>query len=330
MQEEELLRKGTQISDTQMNVVFKAGGLGDNICRLPAVKYMVEQWPWVKPDLWVPDYFVELAEHTLLSNADRIRVRPFSDFVNRVQEDIPSRVTEEVMHTTLGTHLLDHAFRTLVDRDAPKDKREYLKLDLDRIDISSFDLPKEYVVMTTAYTAPVREFMPKHINEVVKGVKAKGLDVVFLGQRKTKQGLKDTQDIQGHLRQDTDYSQGLNLIDKTGLLEAGKIMAQARAVIGLDNGLLHLAGMSDVPIVAGYTTLEPELRLPLRSEGVTEIVTPSESLACRFCQSRTNFIYSQDFKYCMYDRQGAPKQYKYACIKEMNANKWLKALERVL
>ena len=58
-------RPGTKVTPLRMNCILERGGLGDNICRLPALKYIFEHYPHVSLDIWVPEYFVPLAEKAL-------------------------------------------------------------------------------------------------------------------------------------------------------------------------------------------------------------------------------------------------------------------------
>lgn len=123
---------------------------------------------------------------------------------------------------------------------------------------------------------------------------------------------------------------GLDLIDKTTVLQAANIMSGALAVVGVDNGLLHLAGCSKVPIVAGFTTVSPDIRLPYR-DGVLGkdcyVVTPPATLACRFCQQGTNFLYGHDYRNCLYKNDSALDR---LCTKSITADRFIHHLEIIL
>jgi ADP-heptose:LPS heptosyltransferase len=100
-------------------------------------------------------------------------------------------------------------------------------------------------------------------------------------------------------------------------------MARAAATLGLDNGLLHLAACGPAPVVFGLTTADPRHRTPPRSEGERTIVlTPPESLTCRFCQSRMRFLVGHNFDRCIYE--------DYACTKTLTGELYLRALDVVL
>ena len=224
--------------------------------------------------------------------------------------------------SNLSWHITDHAFATLVGRSVPPEYMNYIKLD--PIDVSSFNLPKKYVVMSTAYTSDTRRFKPEYIKEVSDYCISKGYEVVYLGKNATYADKNHT--IVGKLEADT--STGIDLIDKTNLFQAHAIMANAKCVIGLDNGLCpHLAAMSDVPIVVGFTTVDPLHRLPYRSgilgKDCYTVVPTKEELGCVGCQSNMSFVDpSHSFMKCIYS--------DYKCVELMTPDKWIKELDKVL
>lgn len=153
--------------------------------------------------------------------------------------------------------------------------------------------------------------------------KSIGYEVVFLGKKHTETGVEHN--ITGYLNDQIDFSAGINLMDKTSLLEATKIIAGAKFLIGLDSGICHLGGCTDTPLIVGFTNVEPKYRLPYRynsQEYKTYPVVPPESLACRFCQSNFCFTYSHDFKTCYYQ--------DYNCIKQLTPALYIEQIERCL
>lgn len=307
---------------TFVNVLFDNGGIGDMVAWLPAVKYIVDTHPHIRISLWVPDFFYDFAKSCLKSN--RILVSKWSEGAKSYISGVPSRSFRLNPVSNMGLHMTEHGFFTLCNT-TPDDLNSYnyLQPDLSKTDITKFNLPEKYVVVSTGYTAEVRQFMPQYINEVVKHVKSKGYEVVFLGKKVTDTGTKFQ--IKGEFATDIDYSAGIDLIDKTSLFEATKVCSNSKAVVGLDNGILHLAGCTDVPIVGGFTTVKPEHRMPYRNgiKGQNYYpVVPPESLACRFCQSNWQFSFNNDFAKCFY--QDAK------CTKELGADLYIKELDKIL
>jgi len=91
-------------------------------------------------------------------------------------------------------------------------------------------------------------------------------------------------------------------------------------IIGLDNGLIHLAGMTDVPIVAGYTTVDPYYRVPYR-HGVKGwncyVVEPTSE--CRYCQTEHFETYGINFLEC-----GIMSK---ECMYSLTFDKWLAKIQ---
>lgn len=303
----------------KLQITFNDGGLGDNIARMTAIKYLRDIYPFLDIHLFCPDFFVSLAEN-LVSG---ITVHKFSKMSIEWDLKINSRQTRNAAHDGFATHLVDNAFNVLVNKQVGIEHKNYCILDTSKIDISGFNLPEKYAVVTTGYTAKVREMIPETVNGISKYLVSKGVTPVFLGSRQSDIGLGKGKLI-GNFKNDIDYSVGVDLIDKTNLLDAAKIIGGARAIVGLDNGLLHLAATTDTPIVMGFTSVKPEHRVPYRNNILGHnvySVTPPKSLACRFCQSNWDFQKGHDYKDCYYK--------DYACT-NMEAQKYIYFLDKIL
>lgn len=304
----------------EINVLLDDGGLGDCIARLPAVKYVMETHPHVQVRFWVPDYFVDFAKRSLPKD---VITRSYTDAKTKYNTHLPGRAFSVHIHTNLSTHMTDHAFSILCNKNVEPEVKNYLKPDTSDINLFKFHLPEKFVVITTGFTAEVREMRPDIINTIVSYIKSKGYEVVFLGKEETFNGVKHI--IKGTFKAEIDFTQGLNLINKTNLLESHAVISKAKTIVGLDNGLLHVAGCTDIPIVGGYTTVEPKYRMPYRNNVLGwnyYPVVPPESLNCRFCQSNWTFTYEHDFKTCYYK--------DYECTKQLSANRYIEQLEKIL
>jgi len=91
-------------------------------------------------------------------------------------------------------------------------------------------------------------------------------------------------------------------------------------VVGIDGGLLHLAGTTAVPIVYGMTHVEPRCR-PIvrggqRNWNVVH-VTP-RNLGCSGCQSNWTLMFRHDFRFCLYK--------DYACTSALHAEDFINGL----
>lgn len=303
-----------------INIVFDNGGIGDCIARLPAVAYIAKHHKHIQCHLWIADYFKEFAKNCLRDT--NVIVRSFSE-KDKYKQHFLCRAFTPHKYDNMATHLTDHAFHVLVNKSVGPEEMNYLKPDLLGTDISKFVLPEKYIVMTTGFTAPAREMFPNVINEVNAYILSKGYKVIFLGKTETKAGMGS--DIKGEFKTEIDYSVGVNLIDKTDLIETTKIISNSCGIIGLDNGLLHLAGTTDVPIVGAFSSVEPKYRLVYRNNMLGwnyYPIIPNASLKCRFCQSNQTFTYDHDFRFC--------KHGDYLCLKQLTSDLYIKELEKIL
>jgi ADP-heptose:LPS heptosyltransferase len=165
--------------------------------------------------------------------------------------------------------------------------------------------------------------LPEIANEVIDHIFKIGYVPLFLGKAATK--VDPTRTLKGEYVEGINFEKGVDLRDKTNLLEAAKIMKESSLVVGLDNGLLHLAACSDVPIVMAFTNVEPRHRMPYRHDVLGwEVypIVPDEKIECRFCQSQMKFAFDQNFAYCYYD--------DYKCIQNLTADKYINQINEAL
>jgi ADP-heptose:LPS heptosyltransferase len=302
-----------------VNIICDDGGLGDAIARLPAIKYIADHHKHVQQHLWIHTYMKEFSKNCLRDTNVIIRgLDEKKKFKPRL-----TRCFSKHLYNNMASHITEHAFRVVVNKDVGPEHLNYLKPELRGVNIIKFNLPKNFVVMTPAFTAPARELYGEYVNELCSYIKNKGYEIVFLGKKETETGTKHV--IEGLFSSEIDFNIGLNLMDKTTLLEATKIISQAKALIGLDNGLCHLGGCTDTPLVIGFSNVEPCYRLPYRDNILGKNcypVVPPISLGCRFCQSNMTFTYSNDFKFCYYK--------DYACLKQLTPQLYINELEKIL
>lgn len=305
-----------------INVVLMDGGVGDLIASLTPINYVHNQYPWITQLVWMPDYLVDFAKNVL---PEGLSIKGFSDMRGQYQPTRPTKTTKwDGVTSPMKIHLVDYAYLKLTDELPGPEHKNYLPIKLDKINGREFGLTNSrYVVLTTGYTTNVREFPASSINHIARWLSSRGFMAVFLGKTQTATGAAHT--IKGSFSEEIDYSKGVNLIDKTALLEASAIMHNAKAVVGVDNGLLHVAGCTSAPIVGGFTTVSPTVRMPYRQDKLGfnfYYVTPDESLACKFCQEKTNFLYGHDYRDCMEGTR--------ACVSQMTADKFIAHLENIL
>lgn len=315
------MRSSTDIRPIEVfDIRFEKGGMGDSIARLPAVRYIIDSAPHIKSfRLFVQDYFVETA--AMLLNSHKVTVFGLAQMQQELTERPSTHAawTASEHHTTLKTHLTDHAFHVLADcQPLDPSVKSYLQFSA----LPEYEgLPEKYVVITTGFTAPVREWMPEEVNKVTDWLLLRDITPVFLGKQES--NFLGTNKTDAWFREEIRYDKGINLIDKTTIPEAAAIMAKALAVCGVDNGLLHLAACVDANILSAYTTVHPIHRIPYRPSShvkATYVITPDST--CTFCQTKMSNVYGNDFRLCYYN--------DYKCVKGIKGEQFTNILEAIL
>ncbi len=293
----------------------KTAALGDMICWMAAIEFIAKNYNYVDGHLVVPKYFAELAAN-ILKPYPHWRVH--SKVPDRLAEGFPLRQpTVNPLNATM-MHLIDLGFIYFCGRVPPEDAKIYPVLDLD--DIPSDDDLGPYVVMTPGATAANRMMPALVYNAICDHLLGKGITPVHLGTTEMKNRLVPPQ-----FNTDYDLSKGVNLINQTNLLRAAKIMQGAEMVIGIDNGLLHLAAMTDVTILYGFTMAGPNQRRIYRKHGHTvELYGDKKEIPCLFCQEHVRFFIDHHFTQCIY-KENEPK-----CVKALNKESWIASIDTVL
>lgn len=314
----------TNISHYQ--VVFDSGGIGDCTARLVPFLYMSKYYHPVIAHLFVPDYFVDFAKRCL---DKRYVVRGFSSFQKKFNKSLPHRTFGVHQYNNLASSMVQHAYAIVLNTQMTQPEHlNYPLAQLDDVQISHFNLPEKYAVFAVGFTSPVREWLPEHINATVAHVVAKGYTPVFLGSSAAYNGVAHT--IKPVFRKEIDYSSGLNLTDKTTIVEAAKIMKHSAFVVGLDSGLLHIAAASrtDLPIVSGYTTVRPESRAPYREDVYSKnwysVHLPEGSTPCLFQQNDHLMKWNFDFK--LHNENCKNNE----CLKLLDHTYYIEAINKIL
>lgn len=303
-----------------INILLSDGGMGDLVCSLVAVNYNIQHYNNVQCLVWVPDYLHDLAKHLLPGSS----VRPFSEAKEKYNNSLPGVSTKWTsFHTPMRTHPVDYGFHMLTDKHIYNlEEKNYLQIRPEKIKLNKFNLPEKFVVLTCAAAVPVKEMPIQTMNDLIDYVISKGYIPVFLGKSNADLGAYELA-IKSNVIQ-VDYSKGINLLDNTTLLEAAGIMSKAKAVVGMDGGLIHTAGCTDTIIVAGYTIASPSHLAPIRKGTQTykfHAVEPDMDIPNRYYQTLTNFNYNEDLRYF----PGWEK-----VIANMTSNKFITVLESIL
>lgn len=311
-----------KLPDQQVRIAFNYGGLGDDICRLPALKFMLKDNPHAKVTLACPDYLIPVIEHFFLPGELERVVGMTEMWASPLLRKLPWIQTKTEYFTPQKTHLVDHAFSYICDRiDIPITEKNYLQFRLGEIDASTFTLPVPYCVLTPGHTADVRRLPAATFNGIASWLTLKGITPVYLGSRKTVRG-GIAESIEGRFDEEVDYSKGIDLRDQTSILEAAKVMAGASCVVGLDNGLLHVAGGTSAPIVCAFTNALPSHRLPIRNSILGHNCWPVTPPGCFACQSTVGFLPEHDFRNCVFP--------SLKCNEKLTADLFIEKLKEIL
>lgn len=309
--------------------LLPSAGLGDLINWVPALEWAAKENPHLDCFFYFKNPFLEVAEN-IFNSTPRVKVHHVSEFQKVVKDGdavLDFRNVSQYINAT-GAHLLDLGFMIFCCSSEPYEgynrlpRIHYADLFTDEV-IQS--LPGPYAVFTPGATTDTRAMPARAFNELVRYTHDLGITPVFLGKKQFLEDFK-TEEHFTRFNEDYDYSLGLDLRDETTLLQATEIMGQAKFVLGIDNGLLHFAGCTEVPIIFGHTITTVKQRDIRRPEGLTiNISLDKKDLSCIGCQANMRFIFGHSFKKCVYD--------DYKCLELLfadNCATWKKAINMVL
>jgi ADP-heptose:LPS heptosyltransferase len=195
--------------------------------------------------------------------------------------------------TTLRMHLVDYASVVLADTILLPEERNYPKLTPQVPSLVS----GKYIVIPVNYSSKLKEFKPEKAHSIVRWCISNKIVPVLVGSSyhiHIHNGVYSKIDSQyGNVEIGV-----VDLRDKTDILQLHSLIDNAIAVVGADSGVLHLAGMTDTPIVAIYTHKDPRYLMPIRHDELGWNVYPIvPDSGCKFCMS-SKVLCSQDFTQC--------------------------------
>lgn len=304
-------RLGSHAPEVVMNFVFNDEGMGGFINYTGATTWLAENAPYIRGRVWVEQFLVPLLSdiHAPYKNW---KVQPHNQFARLVEDgsstlgpmiSVRGGPPKRELVTALGTHPFDVGFGYFASTcPAPPDARlPVLDYEAHKLPSKIKRLQKNYVVFTAGGTTPVRTMRGRDVNPLVRHVKALGLTPVFLGKRDM---LTDGK-VNTSFADDTDYEAGVDLRDQTSVKDAACIMQHAKATVGVDGGLLHLAAlMAESRIVFGYNITSVEHREPRRNHGRTvNVALTRDELSCTACQSTWKVMLGHLYDRCYYSDQ---------------------------
>lgn len=236
-----------------------------------------------------------------------------------------------------AAHAVDYYFRRFHTDfhhiEIPIELKNYPRYPVENIDTSKFNLPENYVAIsptTTKESCIIRRDEQLKINKYIKEL---GYNIVYIGSS-WKQSLNNehtTQkagdiDISRKITiEEQDFSDGLNLTNQTTIEEAIAIMAKSKLYIGPEGGLMHCAGMTDVPMIIPFASMSPATRAPIRNNKLGYNVYPViPDVECRFCIARLTHRQTDKnvMKECLFD--------DFKCLDEITFEKFKVQIDKIL
>jgi hypothetical protein len=310
-----------------VSYMFGSGGVGDYINWCSAINFIKDTFTHADGRIFTSKLFLPVAQY-LYGNLPRWKVIDREFFYDEYENNsilaYPKQGTQ--LWNACGGHLMDLGFAYFCCTNPPPEKYNYLT----EINYEGpwkwpeLDPDSEYAVFTPGATAGVREMPFPAFNELAHYVKSKGVTPVFLGKCELSEEYRAK-------FLPYDFTLGVDLRERTSLLEATQIIKRAKFIVGLDNGLLHMAGTTTTPVIFGHNITEIHHRDLRRREGLTFNVTVAEeTLACIGCQSRMRMLYKHDFRNCFFKKD--PNRDKI-CLMHLfkdGAREWKKIIDSVL
>ena len=325
----------------KINILATTGALGDTISTFPTLKILVERGHIEK--LFVDKRYIDLyhlffPSEILVNLADAMTIIP----AHEVTPDIPREVidpetgearfldypinpniplvrTLQPLPTSIHSELVDCFSLALCDSILKPAQKNYPRIDSAKLPVNPM-AGRNYVVIAYGATTEHRRMLPSVMAGLVDHFKEREIEVVLLGKRDHDLKCNGTM-VKPTF--DAIPDGVVDLIDQTSIPEALAIIQGAKLMVGLDNGLIHLAALTDVPIVVGYTTVDPYYRLPYRHSAKgwnCHVVEPTSE--CRYCQTETFCTYGIDFLRC----QTRSKD----CMNSLSLSLWLAQVEQAL
>lgn len=320
-------RDSTRHNELLCNFFLSNGGLGDYINHMPAFEWLANENPHLVGRIFVNEPFLTVAKF-IMSKYKKWRCYP-KDLANTIMKEGEAVKDPREYHKFInatGSHLMDLGFMYYCTQSQPFEGYNRLPpIDYNGVwKWDALDPDSRYAVFTPGYTAIVRSMPADSFNELLVYTRNLGITPVFLG----KKNLSDTasNDYTTKFNDGYLYDLGIDLREKTNLLEAVQIMKGARFVLGVDNGLLHFAGCTDTPIIFGHTVARVEHRKIRRPRGLTiDIEIDKKDLPCIGCQSNMRYILNHRFSKCIYGDNSCTEM-----LFLENSKTWKQAIDFIL
>lgn len=247
--------------------------VGDVCCAIPVIRMLIKENRLHKVLMnpkWVELFLLcDIPEEFIYPiTVDRIKTYNAGD-TEFLMANNPGKAAYRI-------HLID-LFSAFSVNAILKPEEKWVLANPDKL--PNYELEKPFIVIGIGYAVPSRKMPLKCYLDIVKYCKKKGFNIVLLGAQRDK-GKKPII-FDGYPTDDC-----IDLIGKTSFTESISIMNKAACVVGVDSGLIHLAALTEVPIVCGYTYVDPFYRAPFRYGDQTwKFYAVEPKSGCRYCSN---------------------------------------------
>ena len=326
-------------------VICETGALGDTIATLPTLKILADKGHIEK--LFVDDRYTFLYDCIF----PRSLLYPLNKAVSRIpKEQVTAEVPKHVIDPHTGdaaflsypciagipivqtmnpyglmpihAHLID-AFSAAICNAILKDsEKDYPFIEKKKLPTNKCPIDN-YAVVSFGSTAENRKMTPDAFEGIKAYLASRGLGVVLLGKSSHVLTIGATGEVVGTKFDGLDDTGCCNMIDKTTIAESLSILHDAKCFIGIDGGLMHLAGMTDIPIVGGFTSVDPYYRIIYRhGERGWKFYPVEPTTECRYCQTEAWCAFGVNFHVC--------HAKTHDCMRSLTADVWTAQIARAL
>jgi len=247
-----------------------SGGLGDQICAEPAVRYM-KNILYPNDEMVLATHFPRLFEH--LDDIDVCahgKANLSFDTPYYIVQSLPGPDTVQWMIVShLLCHTVDYAAMALMKRMLPaQDKKLSFKVNKkdyrNLYDLINKEDLEDLIVVHAGRHWDTKTFPDKYWQDIVNLLAEKGKKICLIG--KDEKG--DPPDYKAGARGTVDVicpSNAIDLRNKLNLGELGALLSKAKVLISNDSAPIHLAGAFDNWIVLIPSCKHPDHILPYRN-----------------------------------------------------------------
>lgn len=274
-----LIKKDIDKWDTDKEYIYKkhiyvsvSGGLGDQICAEPAVRYMKEkQYP--NDEVVVATHHPRIFEH--IKNIDVCihgKANLSFDTPYYITQSLPGPDTVQWMIVShLLCHTVDYASMALMKRMLPvSDKRLHFEIkEKDYYNLSKlidWNLVKDCIVVHPGKHWRTKTLPKEYWQKIIDGLIINNKKVCIIG--KDQEGDPPDYNAGARGTVDIDPQGTIDLRNKLNLGELGALLSRAPLLISNDSAPVHLAGAFDNWIVLLPTCKHPDHILPYRNGSV--------------------------------------------------------------